>query len=58
MCLQVVIAALYYNPEMLLSLVNSGALLPNAQVSIMGHFLKQWLADSDCFLGSVGFLFR
>lgn len=51
MCLQVVIAALYYNPEMLLGLVNSGALLPNAQVSIMGHFLKQWLADSDCFLG-------
>ena len=44
MCLQVVVAALYYNPPRLLETLNSTE-------SIMTQFMKQWLHDVDCFLG-------
>lgn len=54
MCLQVLIAALYYNPVLLLQILEKlqGQLqqqLGGEQLS--SHFIKQWLADSDCFLG-------
>lgn len=50
MCLQVVIAALYYNPQLLLETLNKIP-LPNSNDSILAHFIKQWLHDTDCFLG-------
>jgi len=49
MCLQVVVAALYYNPPVLLELLAKP--LPNTDSTILAHFIKQWLNDSDCFLG-------
>ena len=50
MCLQVVIAAIYYNPALLLETLEKMH-LPNSTESITGQFLKQWLHDTDCFLG-------
>ncbi|KAH9487616.1 importin-7 [Bulinus truncatus] len=49
-CLQVVIAGLYYNTPLLLDIL-SKMQIPNVQGSILGQFLKQWLHDTDCFLG-------
>ncbi|XP_039964309.1 importin-7 isoform X1 [Bactrocera tryoni] len=49
MCLQVVIAALYYNPQLLLTVLEKMS-QPNNE-SISSHFIKQWLHDTDCFLG-------
>jgi hypothetical protein len=40
MCLQVVVAALYHDINQTLSVVSS-----------MDAFVKQWIADTDCFLG-------
>ena len=50
MCLQVVIAALYSRPQLLLDTL-SAMQMPNIQGSILQQFLKQWLHDADCFLG-------
>lgn len=50
MCLQVVIAALYYNPQLLLQILEKIP-LPVSNESIASHFIKQWIHDSDCFLG-------
>jgi importin-7 len=50
MCLQVVIAALYINPIPLLDILNK-QVMPNSNDSILSHFVKQWIHDSDCFLG-------
>lgn len=44
MCLQVLIAALYYSPTLLFSVLEK---LPDFTI----HFIKQWLHDTDCFLG-------
>lgn len=49
MCLQVVIAALYYNPQLLLSILDKMP-QPNGE-PISSHFIKQWILDTDCFLG-------
>ncbi|CAH0547642.1 unnamed protein product [Brassicogethes aeneus] len=44
MCLQVLIAALYYDPELLFTVLQK---MPD----FTNHFIKQWLHDADCFLG-------
>lgn len=44
MCLQVLIAALYYNPPLLLSILEK---MPD----FTKRFVEQWLHDTDCFLG-------
>lgn len=44
MCLQVLIAALYYEPSLLFSVLQK---IPD----FTNHFIKQWLHDADCFLG-------
>ncbi|XP_045465095.1 importin-7 [Harmonia axyridis] len=44
MCLQVLIAALYYNPQLLFTVLEG---IPD----FTKHFIKQWLSDADCFLG-------
>ncbi|CAN0425651.1 LOW QUALITY PROTEIN: importin-7-like [Lethenteron reissneri] len=50
MCLQVVIAALYYNPPMLVGALEN--IRPsNGAESITSHFVTRWLDDTDCFLG-------
>lgn len=52
MCLQVVIAALYYNPALCLDTM--ARLQGNFRQStepIASHFIKQWIHDTDCFLG-------
>ncbi|XP_055373392.1 importin-7 [Condylostylus longicornis] len=49
MCLQVVIAALYYNPQHLLSILEKMSQPNNGPIA--SHFIKQWLYDTDCFLG-------
>ncbi|XP_067928154.1 importin-7-like [Watersipora subatra] len=48
MCLQVVIAALYYNPSMLFEMLNN---LQISDQSVTEQFIKQWLHDCDTFLG-------
>ncbi|XP_052799947.1 importin-7-like isoform X2 [Mya arenaria] len=50
MCLQVVIAALYYNTPLLLETLKT-LKMENVQGSVMQQFLKQWIHDVDCFLG-------
>lgn len=50
MCLQVVIAALYYDPSLLMFTLEKMC-LPNSTETITGQFIKQWLHDCDCFLG-------
>lgn len=49
MCLQVVIAALYYNPQLLISILDKMSETNNEP--ICSHFIKQWIHDADCFLG-------
>lgn len=54
MCLQVVIAALYYNPQLLLQNLDKMQMqMPQQQQiePISSHFIKQWIHDTDCFLG-------
>ena len=50
MCLQVVIAALYYDPQLLLATLETMR-LPNSDEALTGQFLKQWMHDCDCFFG-------
>ncbi|XP_034839761.1 importin-7-like isoform X1 [Maniola hyperantus] len=50
MLLQVLIAILYCNPHLLFTILNSlQESVPNA--SITQHFIKQWIHDTDCFMG-------
>ncbi|PNF26978.1 Importin-7, partial [Cryptotermes secundus] len=51
MCLQVVIAALYYNPQLLFGTLEKLQLAVSPTESITSHFIKQWIHDTDCFLG-------
>uniref|UniRef100_UPI00358E494A importin-7-like isoform X2 n=1 Tax=Myxine glutinosa TaxID=7769 RepID=UPI00358E494A len=50
MCLQVVIAALYYNPPLVIGTLE-GVRPPSSTESITGHFVSCWIDDTDCFLG-------
>ncbi|XP_072048064.1 LOW QUALITY PROTEIN: importin-7-like [Amphiura filiformis] len=50
MCLQVVVAALYYNPMLLLATLEKMT-IPNTNEAVTAQFIKQWLHDTDCFLG-------
>lgn len=51
--IQVLIAALYYNPELLLQILEKlqGQLQQLGGQPLSAHFIKQWIADTDCFLG-------
>lgn len=51
MCLQVVIAALYYNSQLLFATLEKLQLAISPTESITSHFIKQWIHDTDCFLG-------
>uniref|UniRef100_A0A2K5NQU2 Importin 7 n=1 Tax=Cercocebus atys TaxID=9531 RepID=A0A2K5NQU2_CERAT len=52
MCLQVAIAALYYNPHLLLNTLEN-LRFPNNVEPVTNHFITQWLNDVDCFLGKM-----
>lgn len=54
MCLQVAIAALYYNPDLLLHTLER-IQLPHNPGPVTVQFINQWMNDTDCFLGSVSF---
>lgn len=54
MCLQVVIAALYYNPALCIEVMDRlQSSLGQSAEPIASHFIKQWIHDTDCFLGFV-----
>ncbi|XP_043944138.1 importin-8 [Protopterus annectens] len=50
MCLQVVIAALYYSPVLLLHTLEN-IRFPHSTEPITAQFINQWMNDTDCFLG-------
>ncbi|XP_030070417.1 LOW QUALITY PROTEIN: importin-8 [Microcaecilia unicolor] len=50
MCLQVAIAALYYNPALLMHTLES-IRFPHSSEPITAQFINQWMNDTDCFLG-------
>lgn len=50
MCLQVAIAALYYNPVLLIDSLDSMRLQHSPQ-PITGHFISQWINDTEFFVG-------
>nr|XP_040136771.1 importin-8 [Ictidomys tridecemlineatus] len=52
MCLQVAIAALYYNPDLLLHTLDR-IQLPHNPGPITVQFINQWMSDTDYFLGYV-----
>lgn len=50
MCIQVVIAALYKNADLVLQILNNTK-MPNSDQSITHSFITQWMSDLDCFFG-------
>uniref|UniRef100_A0A915IJW3 Importin-7/11-like TPR repeats domain-containing protein n=1 Tax=Romanomermis culicivorax TaxID=13658 RepID=A0A915IJW3_ROMCU len=50
MCLQVLIAALHYNPQLFIQILQTFQ-SPDASMPLLDLFVKQWLCDTDCFLG-------
>merc|ERR1712227_126839 len=50
MCLQVIIAALYYNPSLLLEILDK-IQIPGMAGGVFRHFIQQWIHDTDCFIG-------
>ncbi|KAJ8006453.1 hypothetical protein DPEC_G00107420 [Dallia pectoralis] len=50
MCLQVAIAALYYNPALLIHTLDNMHFPHNPQ-PITAHFINQWINDTEFFLG-------
>jgi hypothetical protein len=51
MCLQVIVAAIYYNPHLLFETLDKLQLSMSTTESISVHFIRQWLQDTDCFFG-------
>lgn len=49
MCLQVVIAALYYNPQLLFEIMEKLP-MPVPTESISSHFIKQWIDHGNMIL--------
>jgi len=50
MLLQVIIAAMYYNPEVLVATLEKMP-MPGGTGSVTAHFIQQWIHDTDCFIG-------
>lgn len=50
MCLQVAIAALYYNPALLIHTLDNMHFQPSSQ-PITALFINQWMNDTEFFLG-------
>lgn len=50
MLMQVVIAALHYDPRMLLRTLDD-LKMPGGTKTVTSSFIEQWIHDTDCFLG-------
>ncbi|XP_061921593.1 importin-8 isoform X1 [Entelurus aequoreus] len=50
MCLEVAIAALYYNPALLMHTLENTHFPQNSQ-PITAHFINQWMNDTEFFIG-------
>lgn len=50
MCLQVIIASLFYNSELTFQVLDR-LQPPNSNQSLVNHFIDKWIADTHCFLG-------
>ena len=48
LCVQVILAALHYNPQLLLSLLDK-IQISGLQGSVFGHFVQQWIQEMDSF---------
>lgn len=53
MCLQVIVAAIYYNPHLLFETLEKLQPCISSNEPISVHFIRQWLQDTDCFFGFV-----
>ncbi|XP_050524127.1 importin-7 [Daktulosphaira vitifoliae] len=51
MCLQIIVAAIYYNPQLLFETLDKLQMTMSTNESISVHFIRQWLQDTDCFFG-------
>lgn len=51
MCLQVVIAGLWCNTEVVLQVLDQASAVQNNGRSVLLDFLQKWLNDIDCFFG-------
>jgi hypothetical protein len=51
MCLQVIIAALWCNTEVVLNMLDNATLIQNNGRSVLLEFLQKWFNDIDCFFG-------
>ncbi|XP_054164898.1 importin-7-like isoform X2 [Oppia nitens] len=49
-CLQVVIAALFYNSDLTFQILEK-LQMPNSNQSLINHFINKWIADTHCFVG-------
>ena len=43
-------AAMYYNPGLLLATLDK-IQIPGMAGGVFGHFVQQWIHDTDCFIG-------
>jgi len=50
MCIQVGIAAMYYNSTLFFTTLQNST-VPGVQGPLIKHFIGQWLYDTDCFSG-------
>lgn len=51
MCLQVIIAGLWCNTEVVLQTLDQASIAQNNGRSVLLDFLQKWLSDIDCFFG-------
>lgn len=56
MCLQIIVAAIYYNPHLLFETLEKMQEAMPTHESITLHFIRQWLQDTDCFFGLVKYM--
>jgi hypothetical protein len=51
MCLQVIIAALWCNTDIVLQTLDNATAIQNNGRSVFLEFLQKWFSDIDCFFG-------
>lgn len=56
MCLQVIVAAIYYNPHLVFETLEKMQMSVPTTESLTLHFIRQWLQDTDCFFGLVFYI--
>ena len=51
MCLQVIIAGLWCNTDIVLQTLDQASIAQNNGRSVLLDFIQKWLSDIDCFFG-------